>query len=312
MKGLDLSREYYRQIGRPMLQEKFPALMGRIAAGLAGEGSECFGFDDEISKDHDFGPSFCIWLTKEDSLALGGAVQEAYDALPREFAGFSARRSSEYTGKRIGVFEIGSFYKHFLGTDRPPRTLAEWRALPESALAAATNGEVFEDLPGEFSAFRKALLGYYPEDVRLKKIAARCAVIAQSGQYNYIRSAARGEHVAAAQALALFTDAAISLVFLLNRRYKPFYKWMHRALLGLPLLGGYAYETLMEIHTPGQEGDLYRKNHNRIESLCARLIGELKNQSLTHGESGFLLDHVPLIAAGIKNEKLKNLNLFEE
>jgi hypothetical protein len=296
-----------------MLLKEFPALSGRIAAGLVGEGSECFGFDDDISRDHDFGPAFCIWLTKEDYLAFGEKMQQAYDSLPSEFAGFPARKASEFAGKRVGVFEIGSFYKRFLGIDRPPQTILEWRALPESSLAAATNGEVFEDIPGAFSSFREKLLGFYPEDVRIKKISARCVMIAQSGQYNYMRSAAHGEPVAAAYALALFADAAISLIFLLNRRYKPFYKWMHRALLGLPVLGETAHGALTEMYGPVREWeDIYKKNQGRIEELCARLIAELKNQGLTRGDSDFLLDHAPRIAAKIKDEKLANRSLFEE
>jgi hypothetical protein len=312
MKGLDLAREYYLEVGRPALLKQFPALSGRIAAGLVGEGSECFGFDDELSRDHDFGPAFCLWLSAKDYQTRGNALQQAYDRLPPEFKGYAARAQTQYAGKRVGVFEIGAFYEKFLRINHPPLSLAEWRSLPESALSAATNGKIFEDGTGEFSAFRENLLAFYPEDLRLKKISARCIVIAQSGQYNYMRSAARGEHVAAAHALALFVDAAISLVFLLNRRYKPFYKWMHRALLGLPILGKAAHETLAELCRPGRQGDVYRKNARRIEDLCALLIEEMKNQDLTFGNSDFLLDHAPRVTEKISNKTLKNMSLFEE
>ena len=81
MKGLDLCRQYYFDIGRPLLYEKFPEVMPRCAAGLVGDGSECLGYDDDISQDHDFGPGFCLWLTAEDFRAYGAQIQEAYDWL---------------------------------------------------------------------------------------------------------------------------------------------------------------------------------------------------------------------------------------
>ena len=56
MKGLELCREYFENYGRAMLEE-FPEIKDRIAVGLAGEGSECLGFDDELSRDHDFEPA---------------------------------------------------------------------------------------------------------------------------------------------------------------------------------------------------------------------------------------------------------------
>ena len=85
MKGLELSRLCYEQSGRPALEAQFPELFPRMAVGLAGEGSECFGFDDAFSRDHDWGPGFCLWLNRPDYLAFGPRVQELYDALSSEW-----------------------------------------------------------------------------------------------------------------------------------------------------------------------------------------------------------------------------------
>ena len=42
-KGLEEAKALYLQKGRPMLHALFPDEEGRIAVGLAGHGSECFG-----------------------------------------------------------------------------------------------------------------------------------------------------------------------------------------------------------------------------------------------------------------------------
>ena len=47
MKGLQLSEIYYKEVGKPWLDQCFPEYRDRICAGLVGQGSECFGFDDE-------------------------------------------------------------------------------------------------------------------------------------------------------------------------------------------------------------------------------------------------------------------------
>ena len=55
MNGMEISRAYYEAFGKPMLEE-FPGILPYAAAGLLGSGSECLGFDDEVSRDHDFEP----------------------------------------------------------------------------------------------------------------------------------------------------------------------------------------------------------------------------------------------------------------
>ena len=66
MKGLEISKAFYNEYGKPMLEERFPELIPYLAAGLIGSGSECYGYDDEVSRDHDFEPGFCIFLPGED------------------------------------------------------------------------------------------------------------------------------------------------------------------------------------------------------------------------------------------------------
>ena len=58
MNGLELSEKFYIEYGVPMLQNEFSHLESVVAVGLMGSGSECFGYDDEISRDHDFDPGF--------------------------------------------------------------------------------------------------------------------------------------------------------------------------------------------------------------------------------------------------------------
>lgn len=300
MKGLQLSEIYYKEVGEPWLDQCFPEYRDRICAGLVGQGSECFGFDDEYSRDHDFGPSFCLWLSEEDFRAVGREMAEGYAALPGEFMGFSKRVVSPHGDGRVGVLETKSFYRCMIGEPKAPDTLMDWLFLPEAYLAMATNGKVFEDSYGEFSSVRKELLGFYPEDVRIKKIAARAATMAQSGQYNYGRCIHRGEQVAAALALDEFVRAGISMVYLLNRVYTPFYKWMHRGMERLSILSELKEEFRQLICVDGERQE-------RIERICDSVRSELQRQGLTDETDGFLENHVPCIMAKIQDPIIRCL-----
>ena len=305
MKGLALSEEYYRAVGAEMIEGKFPEHKDRIAVGLAGLGSECFGFDDELSRDHDWGPGFSMWLEKSDYAAIGASLQQAYDALPDRFMGYK-RRKSHWGGGRVGVLETGDFYASFIGVPHAPEDLDKWLTIPEANLAACTNGKVFTDSLGVFSSIRQRISRHYPEDIRLKKIAARCMSAAQSGQYNHARCVRRDAFYAACYALVKFCEDVFALVFLLNRRYMPFYKWQSTAVASLPLLGDYMSRAVEELIREKEDG--LRKE--RIERICAKLIETLNAQGLSDSSSDFLLDHGPRVHSLIRDENLRRLDMW--
>lgn len=329
MKGLKLCREYFESCGRPMLkqlEERYPALKGQLAAGLVGQGSECLGFDDNLSEDHDFGPSFCIWMPEILYREYGSICQEAYDTLPKEFAGFPARQVTAFGQGRIGALSIEGFYYSLLGRDNAPDSNMEWMWLAESRLSQATNGEVFLDEPGQFSAVRQALLSYYPEDVRIKKIAARAAAMAQSGQYNYSRLCRRCEWTGAFLAMQEFVKNTCSIVHLLNKRYTPFYKWMHRSMRDLPRLGE-IYGLLDQLAAPfdsrtawetAQEEDflfgIINKKDTRavlIETICQLVIREMKEQGLSDAGDMYLETHALFAMTRIQDPGVASMQLLE-
>ena len=306
IKGLELSKKYFEEVYLPVIKSEFPEVFEKMAAGLAGEGSECFGFDDEISQDHDFGPSCCIWLSSEDYEKYGLNLQKRLNELPKEFLGFRALNVSEFGDGRRGILNMEDWFFKFLGDVKAPDNLYDWRLIPEELLATAVNGEIFMDNSGQFTKIRNDLEKYFPEDVRLNKIATRCMKIAQSGQYNLSRCLRRKEIVAAKMAEAEFIDESIHMIFLLNREYKLFYKWMHRKMRELPVLGEKIYASLKYLAEMSAEETTERVKI--VENICKDIIKELKNQGIADKSinSDFLQDYGPQIQLKIKDEKLRN------
>lgn len=242
--GLELCRRYYEEYGRPMIAEKFPAYERKIAVGLVGKGSDCFGFDDKQSADHDFGPRFVMWLTRDNYERIGAELQRAYDELPNTYMGYT-RNETAHGKDRCGVMVIEDFYKNILGFDllgmleqsgnkENINTIKCWLAVHDYALATAVNGEVFRDDEGIFTEYRSRLLKYYPKPVWYRKIAQACAMFSQSGQYNLPRMQRRGQLVAAEMAKAECMRYAMKLTYLLNRKYSPHDKWLFKGMPNNP------------------------------------------------------------------------------
>lgn len=310
MRGLEIARAYYREYGEPMLREQFPGLLPHVAAGLFGSGSECFGYDDKISRDHDFDPGFMLLLPGEAVVSRRDAflLERAYAKLPREFMGVKREPLAPVGGPRRGVLRTAEFFSEKVGAHDGALTLDQWFAAPEYALAEAVNGELFYDGPGEVSAIRGRLAAW-PEDVRRKKLAGNLLLMAQSGQYNYPRCLAHGEKGAAQLAAAEFVRSCMAAVFLLNGAYQPYYKWAFRAMRGLPRLSLLA-ELLEYLLTTDNEPELARAKRDVIEGMAADMIAELRRQGLTGADSGDLEKHAYSVNDSIPDGRVRNLHIL--
>lgn len=303
MKGPELARAFYEQHGAAMLHEQFPALEGLIAVGLAGSGSECFGYDDDISRDHDFEPGFCLFLPDESVIgrAEAFALERAYAKLPKQFGGLLRSTLAPVGGSRHGVMRTADFFRRYTGMDGLPQSAQQWLSIPDWALAEATNGAVFRDDLGEFSTLRNAL-ACPPEDIWRKKLAAQLLLMTQSGQYNYPRCLKRGDRPTAQLAALEFADAATGAAFALDRRHRPYYKWRLRALRELPTMAHLA-EPLETIILGGTSEAL-------IERVCNGVLAALRQQNMTALSGHDLGRHAYEVNDRIADNALRNESIF--
>ena len=310
MKGLELSKAFYEQYGKPMLHEQFADYEALIAVALCGSGSECFGYDDDVSTDHDFEPGFCLFLPGEDVIdrRTEFLLERAYARLPKEFEGFRRSLMNPVGGSRHGVQRMDDFFLSKVGAADGRLSAEQWLTIPEFYLAEATNGEVFRDDCGAFSAIREKI-ALLPEDIRRKKLAGELLTMAQSGQYNYNRCLKHGETGAAQLAAVEFVKAAMHTVFLLNRTYMPYYKWQFRALRALPLLSGLA-DPLEFLLTTENVEDLCETKYLIMEDIAGMVIEALQSQTLTKAICGDLEKHAYSVNDAIANASIRNLHIL--
>ena len=287
LKGLDLSEMYFEEVGKPAILKEFPDIFDQISCGLVGEGSECFGFDDEISTDHDFGPAFCIWMPCDLYEKHGAKLQALYDSLPKTYKGYN--RIHKAGEGRVGVWNIDTFfethtgYKNADGLSDADATFS----ITDDAMATILNGRLFHDPNQQFESRRQAFYDAFTDQIWNLKIAKALIQLGQYGQSNYPRAMKRKDYVSAQITLYKYIETLLQFVHYINHKFPPYYKWLKKSASHLERLAVLSDLTLaLADFADGREAwkedstGHTDKVCGTIEIIAGLIIHELKDMGL--------------------------------
>jgi len=240
--GIELSRRFHGEVVAPWLRRAFPGL--HHAAALIGSGSELMGFDDVLSRDHDWGSRVLLFVSEGDFATHAVAVVDAFAAAaPAEFLGHPLRlnrtRGGDIEGVRhdprhgLEVHTLEAMLRRTLALALDePRDALTWLGLSEQRLLTMTTGAVFHDDDGRLTAVRQRLSAL-PRDVRLYKLACQWRRIGEEQAF-VGRTGDRGDDLGSRVIAARLVRDAMRMAFLIEDRYAPYPKWFGAAFARLP------------------------------------------------------------------------------
>lgn len=226
--GLEIARSYFTEWGLPFLHQDFPSISERVAAGIW-RGSQIFGADDALSRDHGWGALFTLVLTDPDFQSTAERLEAAlHKNAPTAWKGIDTPPVTS-----VSVTSIDRFFQDHVGFSTPPPDSSQWLegfhfrfGTRETELYLIRHGHLFYDILGEFTA-RRELFVKYPRDIRLRRINQELLKVWHYGQYNFIdRLSQRTDPVANCIALGHFTEGVMRLCMLLDEDYSPYWKWL--------------------------------------------------------------------------------------
>jgi hypothetical protein len=233
---IDISHDFFEEIVKPILLEQFPKETAVTAFGVFGYGSEALRLDDELSRDHHWGLRIDALMPEEVFENRRRVIMEELSAnLPEGYRGQSLREA-HLAGAGLAPDNLSAFLRRTIGIDHAPSTYEEWLRIPEEDIIHVINGEVWHDPLGEFSAVREALNEYYPEPVRLRRIAHWCRYFSGMGTYALRRAILRNNEFYATTRFSNAIRLGIQLAFLLDKQYFPYDKWLIAYFERLPRL----------------------------------------------------------------------------
>src|SRR5689334_304789 len=156
MSGSELSRRFYADVVAPLLAEAMPGL--RYAAGRLGSGSDVLGFDDAMSRDHDWGCRLTLLVDEPDRAAVPQLRLLLERELPESYLGWPVRFPVTWNPSavhNVWIATVSDFAVSRLGIDPTAELSArDWLILTGQSVLEVTAGPVFADQTAELAQIR--------------------------------------------------------------------------------------------------------------------------------------------------------------
>ena len=286
IKGLDLCEGFFNECAKPIIDKYFPDL--HYSAGLIGYGSDVLGYDDEVSRDHMWGPRFYMFLSENDIDKKDEIFNRFAENLPYEYMGYSVNFTEPdpndcgvqhpqfiKCGKvnpLIFIQTFGEFLVDEIGTaDLDNISHLDWLAFSEHRLLSLVSGKMFVDkLNIREQAYK---IKFYPDDVKLYLIASQWEIIS-SEQAFVKRCGEVGDEIGSQIICSKITERLMRLCFLYKDTYAPYSKWFGTAFNKLDI----DENVMLKINAALKANDLTERENNLVEAQA--LVADLHNASV--------------------------------
>jgi hypothetical protein len=237
--GFEIAKKCFYDWCLPIvLNKSFSTISERVAACILW-GSQAIDNDDDISKDHGWGPLFELVLTEEDYNKYGNSLQNCLnESGKKDYSGYrlppgsrnyrtgKSTRGDDVLDAEINVTNIPDIMRKLFNDAYPLQGLSSWKYMDESMLYFCRHGKIFYDpsqtLTEELKPYRN-----YPEAILKRRVCTELRKFCMFGYYNYERIAKRNDPITLSICRIGLINSTMTLVMLLNNDYTPYFKWLH-------------------------------------------------------------------------------------
>ena len=275
LRGGELAREFHTDVVGPLLSRAMPGL--RYAAGRLGSGSDVLGFDDAMSRDHDWGCRLTLLVDEADRAAMPQVSGLLERELPGFYRGLPVRFPVTWDPScthQVEIATVAGFAASRLGIDPTAElSAADWLILTGQSVLEVTAGPVFVDRTAGLPQVR-ATLSWYPPDIERYVLAAGWQRLSQEMPM-VGRTAEHGDETGSRILSTRLAGDLISLAFTLSRQWPPYPKWRGTAFRALPIAAD-----LAGLLTAAEAAPHWRDRESALADACQILLDAQRARGL--------------------------------